>query len=108
MQFDRASQFRAVRGRGLEREQRVSVGGEVGLRHGDAAAVHPAIAHFTAVGIRGPSGARRHDVAVCVAGDDRARAERFADHQIDATDHPVRTHEHLGHDVARNLESQRL
>ena len=74
--------------RRLQRQDGKGVGGDVGFRHRDAAAVHPAIDNGSTVGILGPAIARGDDVAV---GVERHRRPAFP---VAATDDEVHGRHH--------------
>ena len=86
VQFDRARQRQAAV---LQGQQRVGVGGEVGLGDGHAAPVHDAIHDFGGVGRMRPAVARRHHIAVRIERDGRSRPEAVAHHQVGGADHAV-------------------
>ncbi len=93
---------------GCERPQCKGVGGDVGLRQGDAASVHHPIADLSAVGIRGPACARLHHIAMGVQRNDRAVPETLAHHQIGRADHAIRPYVGFGHHVTFHGEAQTL
>ena len=86
VQLDGACELRTAR---LQREQRIAVRREVGLRHRDAAAVHEAILDHRAVGFLGPAEPGRHDVAVRVQRDRGSRSEALAHDEVGCGEHAI-------------------
>ena len=70
-------------------QQRIRVGGEIGFRHGNAAAIHDAVDDLGAVRWMRPPRARRHDIAMRVQRDRRPRPEPMPHDQIGGADHAV-------------------
>ena len=95
-------------GDGLEREKREGVGGEVGLRDGNAAPVHHAIDHLGAERRMRPAFAGRDHVAMRVKRDHRPVPEAPADDEVGCRDHAGRAHEILGDDMALDCEARAL
>ena len=89
VQLDGPLKPRAGLGGGPQRQKREGVGGEIGLRHRHAAAIHPAVDDLGAVRVAGPAFAGRHHVAMRVECDDRAVAEPVAHDEVCAADHAV-------------------
>ena len=106
VQFHRAFELCAA---GLQGREREGVGGEIGLGHRHAAAVHHAVADFCAIRIGGPAQPRRDHVAVGVAGHGRTVvAETLAHHQVGARHHAVGLDQGIGHGMLLHLEAHGL
>ena len=112
MQLDAAGEPRPGTRQLAHCGERVGVGRDVRLRDRDAAAVHAAVGHDAFVRRVGPSGARRHDVAVRVQRDRRPprprRAEALAHDQVGDALHPEALHQRLRNRVAQDGEPHRL
>ena len=108
MQLDSAGELHpGVRGC-PQRQHREGVGGEVGLRHRHAAAVHPAVDDFRTIGVLGPAFAGRNHVAMGVQRHDRAVAEAHADDEVGAGDHAVGAHQLVRNRMPFDREPQAL
>ena len=112
MQLDAAVELDSVVRERLKREQRVGVGREVGLAHGNAAAIHHAamfgiLDDGGAVGIMRPAQTGRDDIAMRVERDaGPVLAEALAHDEVGGRDHADRGHVGFRHREALDIETE--
>jgi hypothetical protein len=84
------------------------VRGEVALAHRRAATVQAAAEDLAAVRVVRPAFARRHRVAVCVQGDDRAETVAATNDQVGDRLQAALAHDPFRHRVSFGIEAKRL
>ena len=109
VKLERAAKLEALRNRGIEREQRPRISGEIRLRHRHAAPEHDAavraVFDHRTIGVDAPSEAGRHDIAVGIERDDRAVAEAVAHDQIGRALHADRLDGGARHGMCLDLQA---